>query len=92
MSDWKIVNLLDVDDTAAGRMDGVEVRMGRKDIGSRDLGVSLFRYAPGFRNPISHHHREQEEADVVVRGSGRVRLAAGREAAGAGSRSASSSP
>ncbi len=74
MSDWTIVNLQDVDDTAAGRTDGLEARMGRKDIGSRDLGVSLFRYAPGFRNPISHHHREQEEAYVVVRGSGRVRL------------------
>jgi quercetin dioxygenase-like cupin family protein len=74
MSNWKIVNLQDVDDSAAGRLDGLEVRMGRNDLESRDVGVSLFRYAPNVRNPRSHQHREQEEAYVVVSGSGRVRL------------------
>jgi mannose-6-phosphate isomerase-like protein (cupin superfamily) len=74
MGDWKIVNLLDVDNSAAGRMDGLEVRMSRKDMESRDVGVSLFRYAPDVRNPTSHRHREQEEAYVIVSGSGRVRL------------------
>ena len=48
--------------------------MGRKQLGSRDLGVSLFRYAAGLRSPVSHSHREQEEAYVVVSGSGRIRL------------------
>ena len=74
MSDWAIVNLLDVDDSAAGRVDGLEARMGRGELGSRDLGVSLFRYAPGLRSPVSHSHGEQEEAYVVVSGSGRIRL------------------
>jgi mannose-6-phosphate isomerase-like protein (cupin superfamily) len=74
MADFTIVNLLEVEDSAAGRGEGLEVRFGRKHLDSRDLGVSLFRYAPGFRNPIGHHHREQEEAYVVVAGSGRVRL------------------
>jgi quercetin dioxygenase-like cupin family protein len=74
MSDWAIVNLLDVDDSAAGRVDGLEARMGRNALGSRDLGVSLFRYAAGLRSPVSHRHREQEEAYVVVSGSGRIRL------------------
>jgi quercetin dioxygenase-like cupin family protein len=74
MSDWKIVNLLDVDDSAAGRLEGLEARMGRKELDSRDLGVSLFRYAPNLRSPISHTHREQEEAYVVASGSGRIRL------------------
>jgi mannose-6-phosphate isomerase-like protein (cupin superfamily) len=73
-SNWKIVNLLDVDDSAAGRLDGLEVRMSRKHMESRDVGVSLFRYGPDVRNPMSHHHREQEEAYVIVSGSGRVRL------------------
>jgi mannose-6-phosphate isomerase-like protein (cupin superfamily) len=36
--------------------------------------VSYFRYAPGFRAPLGHSHREQEEAYVVVSGSGRIRL------------------
>jgi mannose-6-phosphate isomerase-like protein (cupin superfamily) len=74
MSDWTILNLLDVDDAAAGRTEGLEVRMSRKHMESRDVGVSLFRYGPGVRNPISHTHREQEEAYVVVSGSGRIRL------------------
>jgi quercetin dioxygenase-like cupin family protein len=74
MSNWTIVNLLDVEDTAAGRLDGLEARMARKNLESRDLGVSLFRYAPNLRNPMSHSHGEQEEAYVIVNGSGRVRL------------------
>jgi uncharacterized cupin superfamily protein len=74
MGNWTIVDLLDVEDSAAGRMEGLEARMGRKHLDSRDLGVSLFRYAPGLRNPVSRSHREQEEAYVIVRGSGRLRL------------------
>jgi quercetin dioxygenase-like cupin family protein len=74
MSNWKIVNLIGVDDSAAGRMEGLEVRMSRKHLESRDVGVSLFRYGPDVRNPMSHTHREQEEAYVVVAGSGRIRL------------------
>ena len=74
LTNWTIVNLLDVEDSAAGKMDGLEVRMARKNLDSRDLGVSLFRYAPNLRNPMSHSHGEQEEAYVVVSGSGRMRL------------------
>ncbi len=74
MSDFAIVNLLDVDDSVGGRLEGLEGRFGRKHLESRDLGVSLWRYAPNLRNPMSHSHREQEEAYVVVSGSGRIRL------------------
>lgn len=74
MSNWTFVNLLDVDHSAAGRLDGLEVRMGRNQMESRDVGVSLFRYGPNVRNPMSHQHREQEEAYLIVSGSGRVRL------------------
>ena len=54
--------------------DGVEARFARKHLASRDLGVSLFFYGPDFRSPVGHSHREQEEAYVVVEGSGRVLL------------------
>ena len=74
MPDYAIVNLLEIDDSVAGRMDGLEGRFARKHLGSRDLGVSHWRYAPNTRNPTAHSHREQEEAYVVVAGSGRVRL------------------
>src|SRR5262245_33595514 len=74
MADYAIVNLLELEDSVGGRLEGLEARFGRKHLGSRDLGVSLFRYAPGLRNPTSHTHGEQEEAYIVVAGSGRVRL------------------
>ena len=74
MSDYAIVNLLELEDVVGGRVAGLEGRFGRKELGSRDLGVSHFRWAPGVRSPGGHTHREQEEAYVVVAGSGRVRL------------------
>jgi mannose-6-phosphate isomerase-like protein (cupin superfamily) len=74
MTDYAIVNLLDIDDSVEGRVPGLEGRFSRKYLDSRDLGISHWRYAPNTRNPGSHSHREQEEAYVVVAGSGRVRL------------------
>ena len=73
MTDYAIVNLLEIDDSMAGRTDGIEGRFSRKQLGSRDLGVSHWRYAPGMRL-FNHSHREQEEAYLVLAGSGRVRL------------------
>jgi quercetin dioxygenase-like cupin family protein len=74
MADYAIVNLLEIDDSVQGRVPGLEGRFGRNPLGSRDLGVSHFRYAPSTRNPHGHTHREQEEAYIVVAGSGRVLL------------------
>jgi quercetin dioxygenase-like cupin family protein len=74
VSRFAIVNLLDVEDSVGDRAPGIEGRFGRKHLDSRDLGVSLFRYAPNLRSPMAHSHREQEEAYVVVSGSGRVLL------------------
>jgi mannose-6-phosphate isomerase-like protein (cupin superfamily) len=74
MADYTIVNLLELEDSVGGRLAGLEGRFGRTQMGSRDLGVSHFRWAPNLRSPSGHVHREQEEAYVVVSGSGRVRL------------------
>jgi len=74
MPDFAAVNLLDVEDSVGERAPGLEARFGRKHLRSRDLGVSLFRYAANLRSPMAHSHREQEEAYVVVAGSGRVLL------------------
>ena len=74
MSRFAKVNLLEVEDSVAGRVEGLEGRFGRKHLDSRDLGVSLFRYVPNLRSPMAHSHREQEEAYVVVAGSGHVLL------------------
>ncbi|HET8951280.1 MAG TPA: hypothetical protein VFN44_12240 [Solirubrobacteraceae bacterium] len=74
MGDFAIVNLLEIDDDVQGRVQGLEGRFGRKALGARDIGVSHWRYAPNLRSPGAHSHREQEEAYLVVAGSGRVRL------------------
>jgi quercetin dioxygenase-like cupin family protein len=74
MSRFSKVNLLEVEDSVAGRVEGLEGRFGRKHLDSRDLGISLFRYAPNLRSPTAHSHKEQEEAYVVVAGSGRILL------------------
>jgi quercetin dioxygenase-like cupin family protein len=74
MSGFAKVNLLEVEDSVGERAPGIEGRFGRKFLDSRDLGVSLFRYAPNLRSPFAHSHKEQEEAYVVVAGSGRILL------------------
>ena len=74
MSRFASVNLLKVENAVGDRAPGIEGRFGRKHLDSRDLGVSLFRYAPNVRSPFAHSHREQEEAYLVVSGSGRVLL------------------
>jgi quercetin dioxygenase-like cupin family protein len=74
MSSHAKVNLLEVDDSVNGRVEGLEGRFGRGPMGATDIGVSLFRYAPDIRSEMGHKHREQEEAYLVVRGSGQVLL------------------
>lgn len=74
MSRFSTVNLLEVEDSVGDRAPGIEGRFARKHLDSRDLGVSHFRYAPNLRSPVAHSHREQEEAYIVVAGSGRILL------------------
>jgi uncharacterized cupin superfamily protein len=74
MSTYTIKNLMEVEDSAGERAPGLEGRFARKYLDSEHLGVSYWRYSPGVRSPVAHSHREQEEAYVVVGGSGRVRL------------------
>src|ERR1700743_3908910 len=72
MSDYAVKNLMDIDDVFEG--DEIEARFSRKYLDSAELGVSLCRYAPNMVAIDGHHHKEQEEAYVVVGGSGRIRL------------------
>ena len=74
MPNFKLKNIKEIDDSAAERGPDIEARFARKQLESDHLGVSYFRYGPGYRSPIGHRHREQEEAYVVIAGSGRVRL------------------
>jgi mannose-6-phosphate isomerase-like protein (cupin superfamily) len=74
MPKFTLKNLKEVDDSLADRDADVEARFARKHLDSDHLGVSYFRYGPSYRSPVGHRHREQEEAYVVVGGSGRARL------------------
>jgi mannose-6-phosphate isomerase-like protein (cupin superfamily) len=75
MSAYAIVNLKDdVEDSWGERAPGTEGRFARKHLESVHLGVSYLRYSPGVRSSSAHSHREQEEAYVVISGSGKVRL------------------
>jgi quercetin dioxygenase-like cupin family protein len=73
-SDFTITNLMELENAAAQRTAQVDARFARSHIDSEHLGVSYFRYEPGFRSTTGHSHREQEEAYVVVGGSGKVKL------------------
>jgi mannose-6-phosphate isomerase-like protein (cupin superfamily) len=73
MSGFAIVNLKEIEDSAADR-EGMEAHFGRKHLDSEHLGVTYIRYDANIRSPMAHSHREQEEAYVVVNGSGRIRL------------------
>ena len=74
MSSYTVKNLKDIDDLAADRPEDVEARFARSHLDSEHLGVSYFRYGPGFHSTLGHSHGEQEEAYVVISGSGRVKL------------------
>lgn len=67
-------NLREIDSSAGPMAPALEVRFARSQLDSDHLGVSLMTYAPGHRPPIAHSHGEQEEAYVVVAGSGRAKL------------------
>ena len=74
MPNYTKLNLLELDDTVGGRVPEIQGRFGRTKLETRDVGVSHWRYAPGFRNPMGHRHREQEEAYLVISGSGQILL------------------
>jgi quercetin dioxygenase-like cupin family protein len=74
VSGYAIKNLMEIEDSGAERSPSIEARFARKYLDSQHLGVSYFRYAPQTRSPFGHSHHEQEEAYIVVGGSGRVRL------------------
>jgi mannose-6-phosphate isomerase-like protein (cupin superfamily) len=74
MADYTIKNLGELENSNTRPESDMEARFARKHLDSEHLGVSFFRYGPGFRSSVGHRHREQEEAYVVVGGSGRMKL------------------
>ena len=52
MPDFSLKNLKEIDDAAAERGPDIEARFARKHLDSEHLGVSYFRYGPGYRSAI----------------------------------------
>jgi quercetin dioxygenase-like cupin family protein len=73
VADWTRTNFGELPDVSP-RDVPIQWRFAREALGSPELGVSRFTYAPGARMPWGHRHRVQEEAYVVVAGSGRAKL------------------
>jgi mannose-6-phosphate isomerase-like protein (cupin superfamily) len=73
LPDWTKKNFGDLRDVSPEDVD-IQSRFARDILGSPELGVSRFTYKPRARMPWGHRHREQEEAYVVVGGSGRAKL------------------
>jgi quercetin dioxygenase-like cupin family protein len=73
MPDWTKKNFDELGDLSPpdARM---QWRFARQALGSPELGVSRFTFEPGSRMPWGHRHKVQEEAYVVVGGSGRAKL------------------
>jgi mannose-6-phosphate isomerase-like protein (cupin superfamily) len=71
--DWTKKNFDDLPDVSPDHVQ-IQWRFAREALRSPELGVSRFTYEPGARMPWGHRHREQEEAYVVVGGSGRAKL------------------
>jgi len=74
MSDYTVANLKEIDDSAGEHAQSLEAHFARSHLDSEHLGVTYFRYGPGFRSPMGHSHREQEEVYVVIGGSGRIKV------------------
>ncbi|HUE26366.1 MAG TPA: hypothetical protein VMP89_06295 [Solirubrobacteraceae bacterium] len=74
MSSYTVVNLLELPDSVGDRAPEIEGRFARTALGSRDLGISHWRYEPNFRSDKGHSHGEQEEAYLVLAGSGQILL------------------
>ena len=74
MDDYAHINLLELEDVTPPEAEGIAGRFGRKPLGAEELGVSHWRYEPGFRAKVGHRHREQVEVYVVVAGTGRILL------------------
>ena len=74
MSDYTKTNFKELDNSAGDRGASLVAHFARKHLDSEHLGVSYFRYGPGYRSQMGHSHREQEEVYVVISGSGRIKL------------------
>ena len=77
MADYTHLNLkTDVENMSErfGLAPQMEARFARNAAGIEGGGFSYQKLAPNFEAPFGHKHQTQEEAYVIVAGSGRIKL------------------
>ncbi len=76
LADYEIKNLREVEDLAVkhGYSETQEARFPREELGAKTTGLAYHVVRPGKRQPFAHHHDQAEEVNVVLSGSGRVKL------------------
>jgi mannose-6-phosphate isomerase-like protein (cupin superfamily) len=76
VSDYQIKNLRDVEDMAikGGFSESQEARFPRNDLGAETIGLAYHVVRAGKRQAFAHRHDEAEEVNVVLSGTGRVKL------------------
>jgi uncharacterized cupin superfamily protein len=77
VADYTHLNLKDDVENMAekfGLAPDLETRFGRNALGLQGGGFSYQRVAPNVEGSFGHRHERQEEAYVVIGGSGRIKL------------------
>ena len=76
MSEYKIVNLKEVEDQAPnfGLSPDLEARFARVALEAELVGLTYQRLAPNFQVPWGHTHKTQEEVFVVISGGMKVKV------------------
>jgi quercetin dioxygenase-like cupin family protein len=76
MAGYTALQLNEVEDQAPniGLPDDMQLRMARVPLDCEKCGISYQRLGPGFRVPIGHNHKVQEEIFILISGSARMKL------------------
>ncbi len=75
MSDYTIVNLADVEDSATAHgLDFGSARFPREAVGAERTGFAHLALLPDREQPFGHRHENAEEVYFVISGSGQIKL------------------
>jgi mannose-6-phosphate isomerase-like protein (cupin superfamily) len=76
MAGYTALQLDEVEDQApnVGLSSEVQLRMARVPLECEKSGITYMKAAPGWRSPVGHSHKQQEEIYVLIHGSARMKL------------------
>ena len=75
MTNYTVKNIKEIDNAAERfGIEGMEARFARNPLELEKFGFSYQALTPNFRQGFAHKHANQEEAYLVLRGSGRIKV------------------